>query len=207
LLFFAYLLYNYSLVIMVNSEDKNRVFIAIDIDEEVQQRLADIQKKLQKCDADVRWVVPENIHLTLRFLGYVSHLKPIFEATEDSVCNIEPFKLFLSKIGVFPDLKRPRVIWAGIKESKTLFVISQNLSGLLKRCGFPEEGRDYHPHLTLGRVRSAKNKEGLIRTIKANEDWDGGLLMAKKIKVMKSILKPEGAQHSSLHIVEIGKNS
>ncbi|MBT9131705.1 RNA 2',3'-cyclic phosphodiesterase [candidate division NPL-UPA2 bacterium Unc8] len=189
----------------MNSEDKNRVFIAIDIDEEVQQRLADIQGKLQKCDADVRWVVPENIHLTLRFLGYVSHLKCIFKATEDSVCDIEPFKLFLSKIGVFPDLKRPRVIWAGIKESKILSVISQNLSGLLKQCGFPEDKRDYHPHLTLGRVRSSKNKEGLVRAIEINENWDGGLLMAKKIKVMKSILKSEGAQHSSLHIVEIGK--
>jgi len=187
------------------SDGEGRVFIAIDIDKEVQQRLAEIQGKLQKCDADVRWVAPENIHLTLRFLGYVSHPESIFKATEDSVCDIEPFKLFLSKIGVFPDLKRPRVIWAGIKESKILSVISQNLSGHLEQCGFPEEKRDYRPHLTLGRMRSTKNKERLIRAIKANENWDGGTLMVEKIKVMKSILKPEGAQYSSLHIVEIGK--
>jgi 2'-5' RNA ligase len=193
----------------VSGEGKNRVFIALNINEDVRRELADIQGELRKCDADVRWVKPENIHLTLRFLGYVSDaaLKEVFEASKSSVLGIAPFEIFLSGIGVFPDLKRPRVIWAGIRESKMLSSIAHNLGGLLKQCGFSQEQRDYHPHLTLGRVRSPRNKEGLVRAIKANENWNGGSLIAREIRVMESVLKPEGAGYSSLHIVEIGKSS
>lgn len=189
----------------MSGEGKNRVFIAININEDARQKLADIQGKLRKCGADVRWVEPENIHLTLRFLGYVSNavLKDVFEASKNSVCGTAPFEIFLSKIGVFPDLKRPRVIWAGIRESKMLSSIVHNLSGLLKQCGFPQEEKDYRPHLTLGRVRSAKNKEGLVRAIKANENWNGGSLIVREMRVMESILKPEGAEYSLLHVIRM----
>lgn len=187
------------------SEDKKRIFIAINIDEDVRERLSDIQGKLQKCDADVRWVRPENIHLTLRFLGYVSdaNLKGIFEASKASIHNILPFEIFFSKIGVFPDLRRPRVIWAGVKEGKMLSTIVYNLNRLLKERGFQEEERSYRPHLTLGRVRSEKHREELAKAIKANENWSGGSQKVREIRVMESILKSEGAHYSSLYAVKL----
>lgn len=185
--------------------DKSRVFIAINLDSDVWQRLSDIQGKLRKCGADVRWVAPENIHLTLRFLGYVSdaNLRDVFEASKNSISGILPFEIFLSEIGAFPDLKRPRVIWAGIRESKVLSDIVHNLSGFLKQCGFPQDKRDYHPHLTLGRVRSVKNKEGLVRAVKANENWNGGSQMVRDIRVVESILKSQGAEYSSLYVAKL----
>lgn len=183
-----------------------RTFIAIELSPEIQSELAAVQDKLKESGSDVKWVKPENIHLTLKFLGYVSgpQLKSIFEAVDESVERITPFPLFFSGLGAFPGLGNPRVLWVGVKEGEEMLSrINQNLEGILKRNGFPGEERKYHPHLTLGRVKSSKNKAQLIGAVKSEKDCSVGSMEVKKITIMQSILKPEGPEYKPLHVSEL----
>lgn len=179
-----------------------RTFIALPLTPELQLKLAAIQDKLKQSRAEVKWVAPENIHLTLKFLGYVSEhrLKDIFKAADEAIDKEVNFLLSLSGLGAFPKLDNPRVVWVGVKEGKEALVkIYRNLEESFKRQGFPEEAREYHPHLTLGRVKSSKNKDKLIEIIRAERNYSLGSLKAEKIVVFQSILKPEGPEYKALH--------
>lgn len=194
---------------------KIRIFIAIELTSEIRKELAAVQDKLKKCRADVRWVEPNNIHLTLRFLGYISEsqLKNVFKATGLAVRGISPFHLSFSGWGAFPVLDNPRVIWVGVKEgAEILSRINRNLEGILKRNGFPPvccagtgraEKREYHPHLTLGRVKSSKNKAGLIESVKSERGCSLGSMEVEKVTVLQSLLKAEGPEYKPLHVSEI----
>ncbi|MCD5397912.1 RNA 2',3'-cyclic phosphodiesterase [candidate division NPL-UPA2 bacterium] len=185
---------------------KIRIFIAIELNSGIQSKLMTVQEVLKKSEADVKWVKPENIHLTLKFLGHISEsrLKDIFKATDESIKGITPFSLLFSGLGAFPKLDNPRVVWVGvIEDQKTLFRINENLEDTLKRNGFPAEERGYRPHLTLGRVKSSQNKAQLISSLKSEKDYFVGSMEAKKITVMQSILKPEGSEYKPLHVSKI----
>ena len=183
-----------------------RTFIAFELSPESQSKLRAIQDKLKKSGADVRWVKPENIHLTLKFLGYVSalQLKDVFAATDESIKGIAPFPLSFSRLGAFPRLNNPRVVWVGVKEGEeTLSRIKESLERILKRNGFPQDGREYHPHLTLGRVKSSRNRDELVEAVKSEKDCFVGSIEAKKITIIQSILKPEGPEYKPLHVSEM----
>ncbi len=201
--------------------EKIRSFIAVKLNSEIKSKLASIQDELKKCEGDVKWVKADNIHITLKFLGYVlqSQLKDIFKATDESITaegstaskaalfhrgsrnGIRPFTLSFSGLGAFPKPKNPRVIWVGVKEGKEEIVrISQNLEEILSRCGFEKEERPFHPHLTLGRVKSPKNRDSLIKAIESEKGYSAGLMEVEEVVVMQSLLKPEGAEYSALHV-------
>ncbi|MCK4261809.1 RNA 2',3'-cyclic phosphodiesterase [bacterium] len=198
--------------------EKIRTFIAVRLDVQIRSKLASIQDELKKPQADVKWVSPENIHITLKFLGYIlgSQLKDIFKATDESVKEIRPFALSFSGLGVFPKLQNPRVIWVGANEDEwkgkekregkgNLSRISRNLEEILSRCGFKREERQFHPHLTLGRVKSPKNRDSLIKAIESEKDRSAGSMEVKEVAVMQSLLKPEGAEYSALHVSRLRK--
>ena len=183
-----------------------RTFIAIELSSEMRSKLAAVQDKLKKSEAWVKWVEPKNIHLTLKFLGYVSasQLKSIFEAVHQSIEGIAPFPLSFSGLGAFPRLENPRVVWVGVEEGREMLSrISRNLEEILKRNGFPVEAREYHPHLTLGRVKSSQNKAQLIGFIKSEKDCSIGSMEVKEITIMQSILKPEGPGYKPLHVSKL----
>ncbi|NOX98096.1 MAG: RNA 2',3'-cyclic phosphodiesterase [Nitrospirae bacterium] len=183
-----------------------RTFIAIELSSEVRSKLTAIQEILKKSGAYVRWVEPGNIHLTLKFLGSVSplRLEDVFNATDEAIEKTTPFLLSFSGLGAFPKLDNPRVVWVGAEEGgKILSRIQQRLETNLKRRGFPAEEREYHPHLTLGRVKSSKNKDKLIEAIKAEKSYSLGAMKVKKITVMQSILKPGGPEYKPLHVSKI----
>jgi len=200
---------------MVRALGKIRIFIAIEPAPEIQKELAAIQDKLKKCRADVRWVEPENIHLTLKFLGYISEsqLNNVFKAAGKSVEGISPFPLSFSGLGAFPGLDNPRVIWVGVEEGRGILTrINRDLEVILQRNGFPPvcrggtgraEGRKYHPHLTLGRVKSSKNKGRLVESVKSEKSGSVGSMEVQKITVLQSLLKPEGPEYKPLHISEM----
>ncbi len=183
-----------------------RIFIAIELRAEIRSGLAAVQEVLKKSGADVKWVKPKNIHLTLKFLGHISEpqLKDVFKAADESIKETAPFSLLFSGLGAFPKSNNPRVVWVGVEEGKEkLSRINQNLEGILKRNGFPAEEREYHPHLTLGRVKSSQNKAKLIGSLKSEKDYYIGSMEAKKITVMQSILKSEGPEYKPLHVSEM----
>jgi 2'-5' RNA ligase len=195
--------------------DKIRIFIAIELTSEIREESAAVQDKLKKCRADVRWVETNNLHLTLKFLGYISasQLNNVFKATGKTVERISPFPLSFSGLGAFPELDSPRVIWAGVKEGEEILSrINRNFEGILKRNGFPPvcrsgtgraEKREYHPHLTLGRVKSSKNKTGLIESVKLEMGCSLGSMEVQKVTVLQSLLKAEGPEYKPLHVSEI----
>ena len=145
-----------------------RLFIALDLNSQNRDALAKLQAQLKKADADLKWVEPENIHLTLKFLGEVKEEKipKIIPAIKESITEIQPFSLEIRNLGAFPSLKYPRVIWAGIEKGKEdLEKLAEGIETAMLKLKFPKEKRGFSSHLTLGRVRSDKNKDNLCQQI------------------------------------------
>lgn len=138
---------------------KTRTFIAINLPENIKQALADLVFKLKKLNpGPIKWVKPEIIHLTLRFLGYLdeNQLHKVKEILNEITPNYSTFKLQLKEIGGFPNLNRPRVIFVGLKDLslQTLSDYQKNLGEDLKKAGFRVEERPWQMHLTLARLRT-----------------------------------------------------
>lgn len=182
-----------------------RSFIAIELNEDARDEVARIQKQLINSRADVKWVEPNNIHLTLKFLGNVPEEKlgEIKDAINEAIVGIAPFCLELTEIGAFPDTKYTRVVWIGAKEDAgNLMNIATRMEEKMLTLGFPKEERRFKPHLTLGRVRSPKNKDKLkdeIIQLRQGEN-KGGPIKWKiaDVVLFKSELTPKGSIYTTL---------
>jgi RNA 2',3'-cyclic 3'-phosphodiesterase len=132
-----------------------RLFAALPIPEPACSEMARLLQGLRQGDWPVRWVHEDNIHLTLKFFGEVppDRLDVIAEALQFAVAGTGPLALSLAEPGVFPTLRRPRVVWVGVDAPPALELLQDRLERRFEAIGFPPEGGPYHPHLTLGRVR------------------------------------------------------
>jgi 2'-5' RNA ligase len=168
---------------------------------EIQYQLADIQNRLKNLGANIKWVKPGNIHITLKFLGDVSenNISPICDALIDVVKDQKPFDLVLKDTGVFPHPGKPRVLWVGIGSgSESLRTLAKKIEDRLHNLGFSKEKRPYSPHLTIGRVRSPKNsKETVDKLLSISVRND--VFRINKIVLMKSDLHPTGAVYTALN--------
>jgi 2'-5' RNA ligase len=177
-----------------------RSFLAFDINnEQVLQRFKEVQGKLTETGADLKPVEPVNIHVTMRFLGDVtpSMVDKVYDAM--SQVSFSAFDCNIRGVGVFPDLRYPRVVWAGIKKgADELRSIFGQLEPSLIRLGFRPDNRGFSPHLTLARVRSSRNKAELSGVIKELVDYDFGVIHADCFRLKKSVLTPKGPIYSTL---------
>jgi len=177
-----------------------RSFIAFDIENQsVLKRIAEAQALLVKTGADLKPVEPENIHVTLRFLGSISSemVDGVFEDMKK--VQFIPFNINLHGLGAFPDVKYPRVCWAGIAEgANQLRGIFSQLEPSLNARGFAAELRGFSPHLTIARVRSGRNKAELAQSIRTNVEYDFGQIRASCLRLKKSDLTPKGPVYSTL---------
>ena len=176
-----------------------RTFIAIELDDSTRQALSTIQAQLKKTGADVKWVKPENSHLTLKFLGEppVDKIKPITESVNNS-CRKNPFLLEWSHLGAFPTIEHPQVIWIGIEKGKDqIREIAFELEGALEKLGFKKERREFDPHITLGRCRSPLNRFALFKAIK---DYNLPIISqeVRKIVFIKSTLSAQGPHYEAI---------
>jgi len=181
-----------------------RCFIAVNIDEEVRKRLVEAQGKLAATGADVKLVEPQNIHVTMKFLGDVAESKvaEIVEALKRGAQGTGQFDVGVKKIGVFPNLSYIRVVWAGVEEGRNELVdIQRKIDVELRPLGFQPE-RDFVPHLTLARVRTARSKERLASFVKENAGADFGVTRAMAVELKQSTLTPKGPIYSTLARVE-----
>jgi 2'-5' RNA ligase len=188
-----------------------RTFVAIELNDQIRAKLGETQALLKgKGIADqVRWVRPEAIHITLKFLGNVpvDRVNEIAVAIRQASEGIGPFSLGFGGLGCFPSVGRPNVIWIGVQgATKTLTHLQDRIEGSLAVLGFPPEKRKYTPHLTLGRVgRHIKRGErgrlgGLIQT----ESIDTlGEMEVHEVSLMKSVLSPAGAKYGQLAVVKL----
>jgi len=181
-----------------------RGFIAFDIDDErIIRRLSEAQDRLINTGADLNLVKPQNIHVTLRFLGDVSPsmVDPIYEAMRK--VSFASFDVEIRGVGTFPSLSYIRVIWAGIQRgAEELRGIFSRLEPQLRGLGFRADPKGFSPHLTIARVRMVKNKAELLRCIRDLEDYEFGTLKAEFLRLKRSVLTPKGPIYSTLHEVE-----
>jgi 2'-5' RNA ligase len=178
-----------------------RAFVAIELSSEAKSFLATIVTDLKKTAADVKWARPEGMHLTLKFLGNIStDLIPVLEARLGPVfCVQKAVSLRVNGLGAFPNLGRPRVIWAGLQDSEdALGPLARRVEELLVPLGFDREKRAFTPHLTLGRVRSNRKMADLVEEVRQNIDVEGPSFRADHAVLFQSILRPTGAEYHSL---------
>lgn len=177
-----------------------RLFIAIEIPDPIKTELAKLQNELRRAQADVSWTKPENIHLTLRFLGEIAEgrLEALKRVCADAAAEFAPFTLTLDGAGVFPNFRRPRVLWAGLAgEIEVAARLQRRLEAGLAALGLAPDDKPFKPHLTLGRVKSAKNARQAaamaeIYKLPALSFGVGGIVL------MKSELRPAGARYTPL---------
>jgi 2'-5' RNA ligase len=181
-----------------------RCFIAIELPDGVKRDLRELQAQLKAASqAPVKWVDPENIHLTLKFLGNVAagRLDKIGQAMAEAVQGTSSFSLEVKELGVFPNPKRVQIVWVGVSgETEKLAILQQRIESGLEKLGFPSENRRFTPHLTLARLRdraTPQEREKLGQTI-AETEFAGGSFSVNSVKLMKSQLTPEGPIYSQL---------
>ena len=188
-----------------------RTFIAIELSEDIRNTLGQIQSHLRYAGADVKWVAQQNIHLTLKFLGEITDEKAaqVGAALDEVARTMKPFELSLKELGVFPKPEFPKVIWVGLdKGAAESIALAGKIEEALERLGFEKETRPFVAHLTLGRVRSGKNREKLREKIAtcqgqgARDKGQGKEAKGQEIRsviLFKSTLTPTGPIYSKLH--------
>jgi len=185
---------------MTVMSEKIRSFIAFDMEnEQVLSRLTAAQKLLQDTGADLKFVAPQNIHVTMRFLGDVSPgmVDKIHEALKN--VKFSPFNIQLCGLGVFPSLNYPRVVWAGMTEGvEELKSIFSQLEPQIRALGFAADAYGFSPHLTIARVRSGANKQLLAEFVTKKSDYDFGTIKANCLRLKRSQLSPKGPTYSTL---------
>lgn len=183
-----------------------RAFVGVRIDPKMTQKISEVQSQLKRSLTGIRWVVQENLHFTLKFLGAVEEEKitSIIKAVGRVVRPAQPFSLTAGGIGVFPDIRKPRVLWVGL-EAQGLQTLSQEVEAALEPLGFAPEKRGFQPHLTIGRWRNFTAKaQRLKEEIDHWKDQDFGQSRVEEVVIFQSILKPNGAVYSPLQIITLG---
>lgn len=180
-----------------------RAFIAIELSEEIRETLAQIQTHLRYSGADVKWVEKNNIHLTLKFLGEISEekLQQVIAALEIIARENSPFEISIKDIGAFPKIEYPRVIWVGLdKGAAESKAIAERIDDELSKIGFEKETRPFAAHLTIGRVRSSKNKDALKEKLTAYSlKLTAETQPISSITLFQSKLSPKGPTYTKLY--------
>jgi len=180
--------------------ERIRSFIAFDIDDEqIIKRFSEGQQMLARTGADLKLVKPENIHITMRFLGNIT--PPMVDSIHEAMKKISfsPFNVEIRGLGAFPKLQYARVIWAGIRKgAEQLDNIFNQLEPKLRELSFKPDPKGFSPHLTIARVKSGLKKAELIRCLKDSVDYEFGIVRAECLRLKRSVLTPKGPFYSTL---------
>ncbi|MBI3323014.1 MAG: RNA 2',3'-cyclic phosphodiesterase [Candidatus Omnitrophica bacterium] len=178
-----------------------RAFIAVELPEALRQEVGLFQGELRSAGADVKWVDPANLHLTLKFLGPIAEdrVPSLIEALQRACAGLSPFALTLEGIGAFPRTTSPRVVWVGIQEGKEpLAALAGRVEEGCSRLGFPGEERPFSAHLTIGRTRSPQGVARLIKKLQVAEFRGGAPARAERVVLFQSALGPKGPTYTPL---------
>ena len=177
-----------------------RLFVALPISWHLRERLASFVGELRQADAKPRWANPENLHVTLKFIGQLAdeRLEDVARALK-RVATGPQISLEIRGIGFFPNLRRPAVVWAGIQAPPELASLAAQIDEALAPCGIAREARPFLPHLTLARLKEPR-LSGPLRALVANsKDRVFGGQIATEFQLMESKTKSSGAEYTTLH--------
>lgn len=183
-----------------------RTFIAIELPDTVKTHVEALEAQLKKTRADVNWVSPRNMHITLKFLGDtpLDRLDAVREGVGEAAASMAAFSMGLNRIGAFPDLDRPRVFWIDVQEGRDgLVALQRRVEKALLSRRFVREERPFSPHLTIGRVRSPQGL-GLLTQQVRQTAFQTPCFSVTRIVIIKSELRPNGPVYTVLdHIALI----
>jgi 2'-5' RNA ligase len=180
----------------VDEAPKLRLFVAIGLPEPIQDGLRNLQKKLKPFARDAKWVNPDGIHLTLKFLGYVDHSKlPEIENVLHAAEIFSPVTVRISGISYFPNPRRPNVLWVAV-QAPDLLPIQKSIEENLIPLGFEQEKRGFSPHLTLARFRDPHGWLPLVRETDRLKEGMSEEFTAERFSLYRSILHRQGAEYT-----------
>jgi 2'-5' RNA ligase len=191
-----------------------RTFVAVELGEHLLRALAELEADLkrERASGQIRWVAPDNIHLTAKFLGNVDvvRLPELQRAIADACSNISRFSLTVAGAGAFPNTRRPNVIWVGLAGQVDMAaMLVSNIEDECAAIGFPRESRPFSPHLTLGRVRreaSPSDRRTVGEMIEKAQVGELGAVLVDHVAIMKSELRPTGSIYTRLATIEFKPN-
>ena len=176
-----------------------RTFVAVLLSDEIRQRLAQEVEALRPHASGVAWVVPANLHITVKFLGNVDEARlPEAGAALGRAATVPAFEVDIRGLGAFPTVTRPRVLWAGAPGAPAFARLADSVDRTLAALGFPPEARGFTPHVTLGRVREPRRDVALAALLEAAAARPFGTLRVERLSLMRSDLSPRGARYSEL---------
>jgi RNA 2',3'-cyclic 3'-phosphodiesterase len=179
-----------------------RSFLAFELPPEIKEQVRRVSEELKKSRLDIRWVKPENIHLTIVFLGDLQEqdISPIEREVEKVCSGAHPFDFRLKGFGVFPDRRRPRIFWVGLDgDIERVSTFKDALCERLAPFNIKEENRQFKPHLTLGRFKNPGRADAKLEEIlKGHEDFSSPAFQSKELILFKSDLKPQGPVYTKL---------
>jgi 2'-5' RNA ligase len=182
-----------------------RTFLAIHPSTEVLDRIGELQTDLSDLAGAVRWIAPSSMHLTIHFLGDVreTEMNGIERALAESLLAQEPIDVECRGLGVFPNLRKPRILWVGL-HGDGLADLAERAEIALAPLGFPPADREFRPHLTIGRLRSSKTIDSLAPLLRSTTDRSFGASRVDHAVLYKSELRPTGSVYSPLATLPFG---
>lgn len=178
-----------------------RSFVAVELDAAARREMARVESVLRPAGADVKWVDPESMHLTLKFLGDVppEKVEEVAGALKKAFEGRTTFGFTLSGVGAFPSPSDPRVVWVGVGAGREeLTDLAGRTEEALAALGFPRERRAFSPHLTLGRCRSSRNAAALKAAMAGLRDYRGPSVTVRRAVLFSSDLRPPGPVYRPL---------
>lgn len=182
-----------------------RAFIAVEITPATIDKISTALEPLKSRLNGLRWVAPSNIHLTLKFLGNIDEKKidAIGEALADTLHPFRRFTINAKGVGVFPSIKKPRVLWVGL-DGNELTALAAAVDSALAPFGFPREEKHFTPHLTVGRWRQTERTDAEIEPELRNwRHYEFGATLVNEVILFGSVLKPGGAVYNRLNVVTL----
>ena len=193
---------------MADSEKNIRAFLAIDPPEDILQKISGLQEKLKReISGRISWTRPQGQHLTLKFFGDISteDVNNICSAVQNRIVLEPPLNLKIEKIGVFPDTRRPRVLWCGVTgDTEKLSVLQKKLDVDFANIGFPRENRPFQAHLTLGRIKDSHGLTEISEALTKYSAFAAGEFGCKELILFQSKLSPQGAVYTKLAEFALG---
>lgn len=189
--------------------DLHRTFVAIDLDPALRAEIVKLERALESAGVRPKWIRPENLHFTLKFLGEISGeaVTRVRAAAREAAGGMEPFGITLESVGAFPNLRRPQVLWVGVGEGRErLESLAAAVEERLSRERFPRERRRFAPHLTLARIRDAGSLGDLSSALQAFRGDSPGSQVVRAMIVYESRLSPSGATYEALEEVPLGRH-
>lgn len=188
----------------VKESETVRSFLAIELAEDLIPKILDIQKEFKKTNTNIKYVSSQNMHFTLKFFGNIDldMIEDIGRAVERTIKNYSSFDLNIKNCGCFPNKNVIKVLWLGLEDGSPIKDLQKDLDNEFKKLGFKKE-RNFISHLTIGRVKSPKNKKEIRVTIEKLENIEIGQMKVSRISLKKSTLTPQGPIYEDIKVFEL----